>query len=200
MNAARGEAPLFAGALIALRPTPRAGKARRAALLLLLLVGLAAWRLLAPDGRGRRSATAPRPPAEWTGRCVGVSDGDTVRVLWERTEVRVRLHGVDCPERGQAFAAAARQFTARAVFGAEVTVRRRSTDRYGRTVAEVRSADGTSLGEALVASGLAWWYRRYAPKDRRLQALEREARKERRGLWADPHAQAPWEYRRRARE
>ena len=70
-------------------------------------------------------------------------------------------------------------------------------DRYGRTVGEVLLPDGRSLNRELVRAEFAWWYRRYAPDDETLDQLEHEARGTQRGLWADPHAVPPWEWRRR---
>ena len=71
-------------------------------------------------------------------------------------------------------------------------------DQYGRLVADVILPDGRNLNRELVRAGLAWWYRRYAPHDAELEALEAEARAARRGLWADPHPVPPWEWRRGA--
>lgn len=147
----------------------------------------------APAKRAR--SVTPRPTQPWSGRCVGVADGDTISILFEGVAVRVRLNGVDSPEKRQAFGSVAKQFTSNAVFGKTVTVSPTDTDRYGRTVADVRLPDGRSLNEQLVAAGLAWWYRQYAPGDRRLQALENSARKARRGLWADPNPLPPWQFR-----
>lgn len=115
--------------------------------------------------------------------------------MYKRVEVRVRLNGVDAPEQHQAFGTAAKRFTSKTVFGKVVTVSPTDTDQYGRTVGDVRMPDGRSLNEELVAAGLAWWYRRYAPRNARLQALEAEARRERRGLWADRDPVPPWEFR-----
>jgi len=80
-------------------------------------------------------------------------------------------------------------------FGRVVTVHPKDVDRYGRIVARVVLPDGRSLNEALVRGGWAWWFRRYAPNDARLRALETEAREARRGLWADPSPVPPWEWR-----
>lgn len=99
----------------------------------------------------------------FTGRVVGVSDGDTLSLLRDGRAVKVRLHGIDCPEKGQPFGAAAKKFTSDAAFGKEVTVQPKAKDRYGRTVAEIMLPDGTSLNQQLVSNGLAWWYRKYAP-------------------------------------
>ncbi len=135
----------------------------------------------------------------FTGKVVGISDGDTIRVLKDGREVKVRLNGVDCPESHQAYGTKARQFTSTMVFGKVVSVVTRDTDRYGRTVADVSLAEATKptmLNRELVRVGLAWWYKRYAPNDKILSALEAEARKAKRGLWADPNPVAPWDFRR----
>ena len=78
----------------------------------------------------------------FTGRVVGVSDGDTLTVLRERTPVKVRLFGIDCPQMGQDFGSRAKQFTSELVFGKTVTVVPHDMDRYGRTVADVLLPDG----------------------------------------------------------
>ncbi len=128
---------------------------------------------------------------------VGVSDGDTITVMHNGKGERIRLHGIDCPEKRQAFGNRAKQFTSTLVFGKTVTVQVMDRDRYGRTVGEVLLPDGRSLNRELVRAGFAWWYRRYAPDDETLDQLEHEARGTQRGLWADPHAVPPWEWQRR---
>lgn len=140
----------------------------------------------------------PQPGAP-SGRVVRIMDGDTIEVLAAGRTVRVRLHGVDSPERGQAFHAAARRFAGELCFGQSVTLRTYETDRYGRLLADVILPDGRILNHELVRAGLAWWYREYAAGDSTLEALEYEARAARRGLWADSRPVAPWEYRRRQR-
>lgn len=141
----------------------------------------------------------PRPTRLWSDRCVSIADGDTISVMYHGVEVRVRLNAVDCPERRQAFGNVAKRFTSDLVFGKIVTVSPTDTDRYGRTVGDVLTPDGRSLNQALVEAGLAWWFRQYAPDDRRLQALEAEARNARRGLWRDESPIPPWEFRRMRR-
>ncbi len=73
--------------------------------------------------------------AEFTGRVVGVSDGDTITVMHNGKGERIRLHGIDCPEKRQAFGNRAKQFTSTLVFGRAVTVQVMDRDRYGSTVA-----------------------------------------------------------------
>ncbi len=137
---------------------------------------------------------------QFTGKVVGISDGDTISVLREGKAVKVRLYGVDAPEKGQAFGTKARQLTAELAFQQTVTVVIHATDRYGRSVGEVLLPDGRNLGQELVRAGLAWWYRQYAPKDAVLAQLEVEARAAKRELWADAQPIPPWEWRKPHRE
>jgi endonuclease YncB( thermonuclease family) len=125
---------------------------------------------------------------------VGVTDGDTITVLRNGRHEALRLHGIDAPEKGQAFGERAKQFTSGRAFAKSVVVRVMGRDRYGRTIGDVFLPDGRNLNQELVRAGYAWWYRRYSA-DRRLAALEAEARAARRGLWADPNPQPPWEWR-----
>ena len=130
---------------------------------------------------------------------MSIADGDTISVLRNGRPQRVRLNGIDCPESRQPFGTKAKRFTGDLVFGKMVTIRTVDVDRYGRIVADVTLPDGRNLNYELVKAGLAWWYRRYAPRDSILEALELAARKARRGLWVDPHAIAPWEWRKGVR-
>ena len=132
----------------------------------------------------------------FTGKVVGVSDGDTIKVMRAGRAVKVRLHGIDCPEKKQPFGTRAKRYTSDMAFGRQVTVQVKTTDRYGRIVGEVILLDGSSLNKELVYVGLAWWYKKYAPNDRTLKALEAGARAEKRGLWADKNPIPPWEWRR----
>lgn len=132
--------------------------------------------------------------ADFSGRVVGVSDGDTLRVLHSGKTEKIRLNGIDCPEKGQPFGTKAKQFTSAMVFGKEVTIQVKDTDKYERTVADVMLPDGRVLNRELVAAGLAWWYRKYS-KNESLGQLEADARTARRGLWADPKPVPPWCWR-----
>jgi endonuclease YncB( thermonuclease family) len=130
--------------------------------------------------------------AEFTGKVVGVADGDTISVMREGRAVKVRLYGIDCPEKKQPFGTRAKRFASEMAFGMEVEVQIKTTDRYGRVVGEVILPDGLSLNKQLVYGGLAWWYRKYAPNDRTLKALEAGAR-------AAKNPTPPWEWRRMQR-
>jgi len=133
----------------------------------------------------------------WTGKVVKVADGDTVTVLRQKRQIKVRLHGVDTPEKAQAFGQRAKKFTLALVGGKTVRVKVMATDRYGRTVGVVH-VGAKCLNEALLRAGLAWHYKRYS-KSKRYAALEAEARRKKRGLWADKDPTPPWIWRRQNR-
>jgi len=146
------------------------------------------------------AVAAPARAEFFEGRVVKVLDGDTLEVLVERQPVRVRIHGIDTPERGQPWADNARQALARRVFGKSVRVNDVDRDRYGRVVGEVY-ADDVCVGCELLREGNAWVYRRYTD-DPVLYELEAQARAARRGLWSLPEAQRvpPWQWRQAERE
>ncbi len=135
--------------------------------------------------------------ASFTGKCVGVTDGDTISVMHDGRAVKVRLEGIDCPERGQDFSNAAKKYTSALVYDKTVEVRQTGTDRYGRVLAVVY-ADGTDVNLALVQAGMAWHYKRHS-KSLELDAFELEARTNQRGLWQDANPIPPWEWRRQHR-
>ncbi len=143
--------------------------------------------------------TAPKSEAggDFKGKVVGVLDGDTIEVMRGGRAVRIRLHGVDCPEKRQPYGAAAKKFASGLAFGKDVRVIVKDTDRYGRVVAQILLPDGRMLHEELVKAGLAWWYRRYDPDNPRLAGLERAAQEVRAGLWAESDPTAPWAFRRK---
>lgn len=144
------------------------------------------------------AAVACAAPA-FDGRVVGVADGDTITVLKDGHEqVKIRLSGIDAPERHQAFGQRAKEKTSELCFRKVVLVTPVTRDRYGRLVAEVRLPDGTSLNERLVREGYAWWYRHYSD-ERRFADAERAARQARRGLWSEANPVAPWDFRRARR-
>lgn len=141
-------------------------------------------------------ATSALAQAEsFTGKVVAVIDGDSISVMHNGRAEAIRLNGIDAPERGQAFGAAAKKHLSDLIFGKTVRVDVRSTDRYRRQVADVFLA-AACVNHEMVRAGLAWWFRRYAPRDRKLQALEEEARDAKRGLWVEEEPVAPWSFRR----
>lgn len=133
-----------------------------------------------------------------TGRVVGVADGDTITVLTaNKQQIKVRLYGIDCPEKRQAYGDRARDFTGAAVFGRDVCVETLGRDRYGRTLGIIFGPDGRVLNRELLANGLAWVYKKYCKRPECVQwhGDEAEARSARRGLWRHENPLPPWVYR-----
>ncbi|MDE0929964.1 MAG: thermonuclease family protein [Halioglobus sp.] len=144
-----------------------------------------------------------------TGKVVAVTDGDTIKVLDSTsTQYKVRLTGIDAPEQGQPYSDASRAHLASMLAGKQVFVASDNSDRYGRVLGKVwvQPRDCASCGKTLDANhaqllaGMAWWYRYYAseqsPEDRgRYESSEDEARKRKRGLWADPDPINPYRWR-----
>lgn len=143
------------------------------------------------------------PPAladEFAGRVVGVIDGDTIDVLHNGHAERIRLNGIDCPEKGQAYGKKAKHASSDLAFEKDVTLHTFGKDKYGRIIADVLLSDGTNVNQELVKEGWCWWYRKYAPGDTVLEGLEQEAREAGKGLWVDPSPIPPWVYRKARRE
>jgi len=137
-----------------------------------------------------------RSEADFTGKVIRVIDGDTLEISQgKHSLVRIRLMGVDCPEWDQPFGTKAKQFTADLAYGKAAMVKKHGNDDYGRTLGEIILEDGRNVNQELVRSGMAWWYRKYAPRDRKLQRLEAAARKEKIGLWSGGSPVAPWQWR-----
>lgn len=124
-----------------------------------------------------------------------IVDGDTVWVEGDGRRVQVRVHGIDAPERPQPFGGEAADFAALTLLRKRVVLAPRGTDRHDRLVAAI-AIDGRDFAEMLVRRGFAWHDTRFAPRDLALAEAERAARDARRGLWAAPAPQAPWDFRR----
>ncbi len=136
-----------------------------------------------------------------TGKVINVVDGDSITVLDStNTQHRIRLQGIDAPERKQAFGDASRKHLASLVAGKEVTVKWAKRDRYRRIVGFV-IVDGQDVNLAQVKAGMAWFYQYYqkelSAENRKLYAqAEDQARSNKMGLWRDKHPMPPWEWRR----
>ena len=139
--------------------------------------------------------------AELRGKVVGISDGDTLTVLDAANSThRIRLDGIDAPEKRQAYGTRSREHLAALAFGKPVLVVWSKRDRYGRIVGQVNLGESHDVGLALIEAGLAWHYKRYQHEqssvDRgRYARAEDDARAKRAGLWQDQHPVPPWEYR-----
>ena len=130
---------------------------------------------------------------ELTGEVVRIADGDTFTLLVDGNEqVRIRLHGIDAPERSQPYSRVATEFLGEQLKG-NVVVKVTDTDRYGRKVGIVM-VDGRNVNEEMIRAGYAWHYKKY-DSNPEWERLENEARAARRGLWQERGATPPWVYR-----
>lgn len=133
------------------------------------------------------------------------TDGDSLVAITERREsLRIRLVGIDAPERAQPHGPEARKALESKLRGEEFEATLLKRDNFGRWLVVVK-VDGNDLGEWMLRQGHAWYFRKYArdiPGQLRgtYERAEAEARKAQRGLWALPSAEEPWEFRRRRRD
>lgn len=140
--------------------------------------------------------------SEVTGKVVKVSDGDTITVLAPgNRQVKVRLYGIDCPERKQAFGQRARQFMAQRTAGENVRVEIMDYDRYGRTVGVVYAENGQNVNRELLSSGMAWVYTQFCKASfcDEWKSVEQNAKKAGVGLWVERRPTPPWEWRKMRR-
>lgn len=144
---------------------------------------------------GLAHAAPPKVVEEFTGKVIGVTDGDTVKVLVGKQAVTVRLEGIDAPEKNQSFGTKSKEALGKLVAGKTVTVKKTGTDKYGRTLGIVMVGD-VDANAKLVEDGWAWHFKKYS-SDEQLAKLEEAARKAKRGLWADAAPLAPWDFRAR---
>lgn len=128
------------------------------------------------------------------GKVVNIADGDTLTILTSSKEqVKIRLAGIDTPEKAQPFGTKAKQYLAALAFQKYASIDVETIDRYGRTVATV-FVGGQNINAEMVRSGMAWVYTKYS-NDKNLLALEAAARQARRGLWLSDKPIAPWLWR-----
>lgn len=166
-------------------------KARLAALVVALVGGL-------------QAAPSAAQPLELAGRVIAVADGDTLTLLdADKRQHRIRLDGIDAPEKAQPFGDRSRQSLRALAHDHAAVAHCPKTDRYGRRVCQV-VIDGQDVGLEQVRRGLAWHFKRYeneqTPGDRHAYAeAETEARVDRRGLWRDATPQPPWAFREQKR-
>ena len=100
--------------------------------------------------------SSPTFAANLAGKVVGVIDSDTIEVLHNSKAKRIRLSGIDCPEKGQAYGKRAKQAASDLAFGKEVTVQTYGHDKYKRTIGDVILPDGTNVNHTLVKERWGW--------------------------------------------
>lgn len=129
-------------------------------------------------------------------KLVGVADGDTVTVVMDGQQTKIRLYGIDAPEKAQPYGQSSTESIKQLTTGKTITVQSYERDKYGRTVGVV-FADGVNINEAQVKAGNAWVYQQYCKEAfcAQWKAFEKEAKTAGVGLWKDASPTAPWEWR-----
>jgi endonuclease YncB( thermonuclease family) len=138
--------------------------------------------------------------AQKKGKVIVVFDGDTVAWVNEETQdtLRIRLHGVDAPEKVQPFGKESKEFATNLCLGKTVVFDSIDTDIFGRKLGKIITLDGIELNQELLKNGLAWHFKRYSKgnKDSTLYAnLQKEAKEQKKGLWVQENPVPPWKYR-----
>lgn len=138
--------------------------------------------------------------AQKKGKVIVVFDGDTIAWIDEQSNdtLRVRLHGVDAPEKAQPFGKEAKTFISDICLGKTVFFDSIDTDIFGRRLGKIITSEGLELNQELLKNGLAWHFKRYSKrnKDSALYAnLEKEAKEQKKGLWTQANPVPPWKYR-----
>lgn len=138
--------------------------------------------------------------ATLSGKVIGISDGDTIDVLdSSKITYRIRLAGIDAPEKAQPFGQRSKKHLSYSVFGKQVEVQGGKTDKYGRTVGKIL-VNGLDANLEQIRAGFAWHYKAYQSEqsaaDRSLYSMaEEKARAQRLGLWSENKQMPPWEWR-----
>lgn len=130
-------------------------------------------------------------------KVISIADGDSFTVLFADNHTqRIRMHGIDCPERNQPFSSVAKKFTSDLIFGKIVYLKEKDIDRYGRLVALVYTLpSGVCINEQLLKAGLAWHFTRY-DKNPKWAKLQKEAMAKKAGLWGGNEKPIePWIWR-----
>lgn len=129
-------------------------------------------------------------------KVIRIIDGDSMEVLYEGQPVKIRLSHIDSPElkKSQPYGKAAKKALSDLCYGQYVTVQIEKYDRYGRAIAIIVNTNKQIVNQQMIIQGMAWHFKRYS-KDPLYARLEREAKKNKTGLWKDPDAVPPWEWR-----
>ena len=136
-----------------------------------------------------------------TGKVIRVADGDTITVLdAANTQNKIRLYGIDAPEKAQDFGNKSREKLASLVAGKNIAVTVMDIDRYGRNVGRI-NIDGKEVAEEMLKAGMVWLYTAYCkiPECKHWKELETQAKTAKIGLWSNPTAKEPWLWRKEHR-
>ena len=129
-----------------------------------------------------------------SGKVIKIVDGDTFDLLTEnKITIRIRMNGIDCPERKQDFYKVSKDALAEYIFEKNINLITHGKDRYKRTIADVFYKT-ENINLKMIQNGFAWHYKRYS-SDPVMAKSEEEARAAKIGLWEMKNPIAPWNYR-----
>ena len=136
---------------------------------------------------------------DFTGIVTRVLDGDTIEIQTESNEIRIRMAGIDAPERDQPYGRLSKESLEEQILGKRVTVLYMKSDRYGRVLGKIIS-DSRDINLMQVQQGMAWWYEYYKrdqsiPDIAAYSAAELEARRRKVGLWSEKKPINPYDWR-----
>lgn len=134
-----------------------------------------------------------------SGNVVKIIDGDTYDIVLNGKQTRIRMYGIDAPERGMDYYRVAKEYLGELCMDQAIRLEVINTDRYGRMVAKSFLPDGRELGAEMIRAGLAWHFKRYSD-DELLATLENNAREQKVGLWSVNNPTPPWKYRKRKKQ
>lgn len=133
------------------------------------------------------------------GKVVGIFDGDTYNLLTSDNQtVKVRMEGIDAPEREMPFHSVSRQYLSKLIFKKEIKLKRTGEDQFGRTLGFTYVNDSVDVNLEMLKAGMVWHYKRYN-SDKKYAEAEKTARALKLGLWKDGNPVAPWNYRKEKR-
>jgi endonuclease YncB( thermonuclease family) len=135
---------------------------------------------------------------QYIGKVVGISDGDTFTILVNDSSIKVRLHGIDSPEKKQAFGNESKQVLSDLIFNKEVLIQSKGHDRYGRLIG-IAFIDSICINEFMLRNGYAWHYLKY-DSNPNWSKLESEAKNLKLGIWNDSLQVRPWDWRKQKKE
>ena len=129
----------------------------------------------------------------FSAKVIKISDGDTITVLSGKEQTKIRLYGIDAPEKKQDYGQRSKQFLANLIAGKVVEVEPKGKDRYKRTLGIIHHK-GQDINAQMVLNGYAWAYVKYS---RIYVNQEKTARENKRGLWQSSNPTPPWVWRKR---
>ncbi len=129
------------------------------------------------------------------GTVVSITDGDTF-VFYSKesnAQIKVRLHGIDAPEKKQSFGNVSKNYLAELIFQKQVTVTIRNLDKYGRSIGIV-FVDGLNVNEKMLEMGMAWHFLKY-DNNPLWDNIQNQAIASKIGLWKEDNPTPPWVWR-----